>query len=142
MKKIAIYAGSFDPFHKGHQNIVDKAKLLFDDVIVAQGHNFIKQPAVEKECGYKGKVVYYNLLLTDMIKEIQRDNLENEYFLIRGLRNSKDFEYESEQSYWIKQLMPELQIIYIECDEEYKHISSTAIRQLNFHKQDITHLLP
>lgn len=133
--KIGIYAGSFNPFHIGHLNIYSKALRMFDDVLVLKGKNVAK----EGEKQYTAKditFIEYDGLLTDKIQEIQKPG--NAYFLIRGLRNEQDFKYEQEQSYWLKKLIPKLQIVYIECDEEYKYISSSAMRQLDFYKQDIT----
>lgn len=136
MKKIGIYAGSFNPFHTGHLNIYQKAFRLFDDIKVLRGRNTSKTN-VKQYNNPKGlTLIEYDGLLTDAIEELKEKDCT--YTLIRGLRNDKDFLYESEQSYWIKKLMPKLETIYIECDEEYKHISSSALRELDYYKQDIS----
>jgi pantetheine-phosphate adenylyltransferase len=143
--RVGIYPGSFNPFHIGHQNIFDKASLLFDKIVVAQGIN------LEKSGGYiplrlnkrfKGLVEEYDGLLTDFIKDYLEDNIDNNITIIRGFRNLKDVEYQQEQDFWCKELYPQFKSIYIECDKEFKHISSTAIKRLQQYKQNISQYLP
>lgn len=142
--KCGIYAGSFNPFHIGHQNILNKANLLFDKVVLAQGINpqkskdyyplqLIKLEGILKE-SYEG-------LLTDFIKDYLEDNIDNDVTIIRGFRNLKDIKYQQEQDYWCKKLYPEFKSIYIECDEEFKHVSSSVIKMLEEYKQNIKQYL-
>ena len=101
MKKIAIFPGSFDPFTKGHHDIVLRSLMLFDEVIIGIGYNSTKKNRyfdielmVEKiESVYvdmpRVSVVVYNELTSTLAKKY------NAQFLIRGLRNTTDFEYEN-----------------------------------------------
>ncbi len=132
--------GSFNPFTIGHKNILEKAEKIFDDVFVLRGENLSKIGVPKYESAYID--IEYNGLLIDKIKQLKINSLETaEFIVIRGFRNLKDIEYQQEQDYWCKKLYPEFKSIYIECDEEFKHISSTAIRQLELYKQDIKHLI-
>ncbi len=126
--KIAVYAGSFNPIHKGHLNIIEKAEKIFDKVIIAIGNNPEKNLSTNvldtKMMGYR-QVDYYDGLLTDYLK-----GLGYEVTLIRGLRNANDLQYETTQLRFLQDMMPEISVINIICDKEYDHISSSAIRML------------
>jgi pantetheine-phosphate adenylyltransferase len=124
---IAVFAGSFNPFHKGHYNVLQKAENIFDKVIVAFGQNPEKS-----EHGYKipqtlrnRQIEHYDGLLTDFILSLGHDVV-----VIRGLRNSTDFQYEQNQYRYIQELMPDIRIVNIFCDKEFEHISSSGIRTL------------
>jgi pantetheine-phosphate adenylyltransferase len=126
--KIAVYPGSFNPFHKGHYNILQKAEQIFDKVIIARGVN----PGKEKpEFDLPAALQYrqtamYEGLLTDFTA-----GLGYEVTLIRGLRNGSDLQYELNQYRYLQQLSDKsISVIAIFCDMEYEHISSTGIRQL------------
>jgi len=138
---IAIYAGSFAPFHLGHMNIVKKSDRLFDKVIIAKGRNDSKEiNEVTFENEFKKlhnlfptkEVITYKGLLTNLLKE-----QEGKITLIRGLRNGYDLEAENTMMVYMKDLYPELKIVYIPCDKEYEHISSSAIRSLEKYGDDV-----
>lgn len=144
--KIGIYPGSFNPFHIGHKNIVDKSDKLFDKVTIAQEVNLDKVDGytplkLNKEIRMYSIEEYFGLL-TDFIKEYDTIYINSDITIIRGFRNIKDIEYQQEQDYWCKKLYPEFKSIYIQCDEEFKYISSSAIRQIQSYKQDIKQYLP
>lgn len=138
METVGIYAGSFNPFHTGHLNIVEKATRLFDNVVIARGINPEKTniseyefPVKYLETAFKNvSVDFYNSLLSDEIKLI-KSVYKIEPVLIRGLRNAIDFEYEKTQIKWIKEFYPNLKVIHIMCEPEFEHISSSAIRNVN-----------
>lgn len=126
--KIAVYPGSFNPFHKGHYNILQKAEQIFDKVIVARGVNPGKEDstyALPKVLKHR-QTATYDGLLTDFI-----DGLGYEVTVIRGLRNGTDLQYELNQYRYLQELSGnKVRIVSIFCDSEYEHISSTGIRQL------------
>lgn len=138
---IAIYAGSFNPFHLGHMNILKKAENIFDKVIIAKGRNDSKEI---NEIIFEGEfkklqnlfptkeILTYRGLLTNLLKE-----QEGRITLIRGLRNGFDLEAENTLMCYMKDLYPELKVIYIPCDREFEHISSSAIRSLEKYGDDI-----
>ena len=132
---IAVFAGSFNPFHKGHFNVLQKAERLFDKVIIAFGRNPDKKDRtwpVPKIISHHQQEEYTGLL-TDFI-----DSLNYEVTVVRGLRNSTDFQYEQNQYRYIQELKPDIKIVNIFCDKEFEHIGSSGIRTLekyNKHKQ-------
>jgi pantetheine-phosphate adenylyltransferase len=124
---IGVFAGSFDPFHKGHYNVLQKAERIFDKVIIAFGNNPDKskhQWPIPKKIQNR-QIESYSGLLTDFV-----DSLHYDVTVIRGLRNSTDFQYEQNQYRYIQELKKDIKIINIFCDKEFEHISSSGIRTL------------
>jgi pantetheine-phosphate adenylyltransferase len=125
--KIGLFPGSFNPFHKGHYNVLQKAEKLFDKVIIAFGRNPQKDTRTwEIPNTIKNRqITEYHSLLTDHV-----DTFKYDVTVIRGLRNSTDFNYEQNQYRYIQELKPDIKIINIFCDKEFEHISSSGIRTL------------
>ncbi|QEC80271.1 adenylyltransferase/cytidyltransferase family protein [Mucilaginibacter ginsenosidivorax] len=126
--RIAVYPGSFNPFHKGHFNILQKAEQVFDKVIIARGVNPGKEAtsyALPDILKYR-QLATYEGLLTDFT-----GNLGYPVTIIRGLRNGSDLQYELNQYRYMQELGDKnINVIAIFCDMEFEHISSTGIRQL------------
>lgn len=136
--KIGVFAGSFNPFHKGHYNVLQKAEKLFDKVIIAFGKNLSKDVSswpIPKTISNR-QITSYNSLLTDHIESFGYD-----VTVIRGLRNSTDFQYEQNQYRYIQELKPDIKIINIFCDKEFEHISSSGIRTLEKYNKHHNYLL-
>lgn len=136
--KIALFAGSFNPFHKGHYNVLQKAEKIFDKVIIAFGQNPDKS---ERDWAIPNSIKnrqleYYDGLLTDLVGSLGEDVI-----VIRGLRNSTDFQYEQNQYRYIQELMPNIKIVNIFCDKEFEHISSSGIRTLKKYNKHQNYLL-
>lgn len=136
--KIGIYAGSFNKFHKGHYNILQKSERIFDKIIIARGTNPEKKNELHPlpEILKYHQVINYNGLLTDLM-----NNLEYDVILIRGLRNSTDLQYEMTQFQYLQDLKPDIKIINIFCDKQFEHISSSAIRSLETFGKGSNYLL-
>lgn len=139
---VGVYAGSFNPFHLGHYNILLKAEAIFDKVIIGVGKNpeksnngsfysFIPEQISGRD------IRFYDGLLTDFIDSLNYKNIT----LIRGLRNSTDLQYELTQYRFLQELKPNIQVVSIFCDKEYEHISSTAIRNLKKYGKGDEYLL-
>jgi pantetheine-phosphate adenylyltransferase len=131
---IAIYAGSFNPLHKGHIDILLKSKAIFDKVIIARGVNPDKPKSefeIPKQVNDIASVMEFTGLLTDFIKSIELIFPNDKVVLVRGLRNSTDFEFELTQYRYIEQLMPEIKMVSLICDKQYDHVSSSGIRALS-----------
>ncbi|MBK9283552.1 MAG: adenylyltransferase/cytidyltransferase family protein [Sphingobacteriaceae bacterium] len=135
---IGVFCGSFNPFHKGHYNVLEKAERIFDKVIIAFGKNPDKQERrwpIPKIIQYH-QMEEYNGLMTDFV-----ETLGTEVVVVRGLRNSTDFQYEQNQYRYIQELMPGIRIINIFCDKEFEHISSSGIRTLEKYNKHHSYLL-
>lgn len=147
MQKIAVFPGSFDPFTKGHQDIVLRSIKLFDQVIVGIGKNPAKSryfdlnvmiPKIES--AFKEhpqvKVMAYEGLTADFARQV------NARFLIRGLRNTTDFEYENSIGQANKYLWEELETVFLITSPHLAYISSSIIRELHKYGRQIEEFLP
>jgi len=134
MKK-AIFPGSFDPITLGHKNIIEKALLLFDKVVIGIGENDSKNNLLtirkrilllEKCFNNNTKIeilTYQGLTIDFCIKE-------NIKFIIRGVRDCIDFEYEKKMSFMNEDLNNTITTFLIPCSKEFSGISSTLIKSL------------
>jgi pantetheine-phosphate adenylyltransferase len=131
---VAIYPGSFNPFHKGHFDILQKAERMFDKVIIVKGISLEKgsNDCLLPESIQNREIIYWNGMTTDLIEEILE---HSEVTLIRGLRNGKDLDYEVNQYRFMKEMLTDLQVCYIPCDIRFEHISSSAIRSIETFKK-------
>ena len=133
--KIGVFAGSFDPITRGHEDIVLQAMPLFDEIIIAIGVNIDKKYAFPLEDRIKWientfaeypkvKVVSYQGLTVELCKKM------NAGFIIRGLRNTTDFEYESIIAEANKKLNPEVETVFFLSKPELRCVSSTVVRDV------------
>ena len=147
MAKTALFAGSFDPFTRGHEAVVATALQLFDKVVIGVGENISKKSLlnVEQRCRliedlYKNDsrvhVVSYNTLTGDFAREVGAT------VLVRGIRNTIDFEFERTIEATNRQLFPELMTVLIPTPVELMHISSSMVRELLAFGRDIKEYLP
>lgn len=125
MTKIAIYAGSFHPWHAGHTDIYHKAQKIFTKVVVLkfQPEDFLN--GVNDKYRPPVPFSYFSGLLVDAIKKYKP------VAIIRGLRNGNDLQYEMNLQYWNEDLGLEIPVIYFIADRKLSHISSSAIREIN-----------
>ena len=145
--KTAVFAGSFDPITRGHEDIVLQALPLFDEIIIAIGVNIDKKYAFPLEQRIKWientfaeypkvKVVSYQGLTVDFCKKI------NAQFIIRGLRNTTHFEYESVIAEANKKLNPEVETVFFLANPTLRCVSSTVVRDLIKNGADLTGFIP
>ncbi len=137
MKTIAIYPGSFNKMHIGHINIIEKAERIFGrgNVLIAVGINPDK-PKISKSDEYfhlleqriNRKIITYNKFLHELINDYEDDGYK--VVVIRGLRNGVDLDYEVNQYRFIDDFKKDVNVIYLTCDRDYEHISSSAIRKI------------
>lgn len=128
--KIGFYPGSFNPFHIGHYNILTKAEKIFDKVIIGIGKNFEKIKNEKFDIPKKlrnREIIEYGGLITTVIEDLKK---EGDIFIVRGLRNEYDLQYEENLRNSIKDFLPEQNFAYFFCDKEFEHISSSLIRDI------------
>ena len=157
--RIGVFAGTFDPFTIGHQNIAERALPMFDKLVIAVAMSKLKhaneeisqrveniKKAFPKECvesvdaqdtskGYRIEVVAYDDLTIDLAHRLGAK------YLVRGVRSVKDFEYEREQADINKQLGG-VETILLFCDPRYASVSSTLVRELRFFGREVDEFLP
>lgn len=147
-KRIALFPGSFDPFTKGHEDIVLRGLQLFDEIIIALGYNAQKSNR------------YFDInLMVDLIKGsfekhpnirvVMFSELTAEFarkngarFLLRGLRNTTDFEYENSISQVNRQLYDELESVFLITTPKLAWISSSIVREVHKYGGDVSEFLP
>ena len=145
MERIALFPGSFNPFTKGHADIVGRALTMFDKVIIGIGINSEKsQDSIAEnlhniETAYANeprvKVITYNTLTADVVKN------ENATCIIRGIRNDVDLKYESEIAQANYTLFG-VETVFLLASPNLKEISSSLVRELQKFGKNITDLLP
>ena len=147
MYKKAIYPGSFDPFTVGHLDIVKKASALFDEVYILIASNPDKKRwsnAEEMKFNIKNQLEHDGLYNVGV--EVY-DGLVSRYaeqydinYMVRGLRNNMDYDYEERIALVNKELNPSLETVYLRADNAT--ISSSMIRELVTHGVDVSRYLP
>jgi len=144
--KRAIFPGSFDPITLGHYDIIERGVTLFDEVIVAIGVNaskkymfsleermeFIRQAFKDEP---RIKVVSYKGLTVDFCKEIGVD------FILRGLRNPADFEFEKAIAHTNRDLAP-IETVFLLTAAKTSYIASSIVRDVIRNNGDYTKLVP
>lgn len=146
MEKIAVFAGSFCPFTKGHEDIVKRALPLFDKIIIAIGHNASKKDifSVEQRISWlselykqnnKVEVCAYEGLTVNFCK-----NMGAKY-LLRGVRNASDINQESELADINHELNNNIETVLLFASNEWRFVSSSFVRELWSLKQDYSKYL-
>ena len=147
MKNIALFPGSFDPYTLGHHDILLKSLNLFDKIIIAIGSNSNKKRYFdEKVILNKTKEIYkeHNTIEIIIYNELTA-KLASKYnanFILRGLRNTTDFEFENSISQINKHLNHKLETVFLITSPEFAHISSTIIREVHDYGGNINKFLP
>lgn len=143
----AIYPGSFDPFTNGHLDIVKKAAALFEQVYVVIGVNAMKKrtyDAVAMKAAMEETIKNLGLqnctvcLHEGLVAEFARDN--DIHYMIRGLRNNMDYNYEENIAVVNKLINPELESIFFRA--ENVALSSSMVKELNSYNLDISEYVP
>ena len=144
---VAVYPGSFDPFHVGHVAIIDRATSIFPKVVVGILHNAGKE------------ALFSPLERREMIDEIYRDNPAVEVrsfsgllvkflreidatIIIRGMRAVSDFEYEFQMALMNRRLHPGVETVFLTPQEAYLYLSSRLVREVVTLGGDVTGLVP
>ena len=148
MKRVAIFPGSFDPFTKGHEDIVLRGLSLFDEIIIAIGYNSEKNTryiGIEKMVSliretFKDIPTISVQTYAELTAEFARKNKAK--FLLRGLRNTTDFEYENSIGQVNRFLNAELESVFLITSPQFASLSSSIIREVHRYGADVSKLLP
>ena len=153
----AIYPGTFDPITKGHIDIIQRATVLFDRLIVAIARNPQKKTLfsaeerttvvvsvvqkIIKENRKKGIACAMNVELFDGLLATYA-NKKKARVIVRGLRAVSDFEYEFQLAITNKQLNPELETIFLMTDKQYFYMSSSLLKEIAYNKGNMSAFVP
>lgn len=132
---VAVYPGTFDPFTRGHEDLVRRASSIFDKLIVGVASSRSKHPffsleerldiATEVLNHYPNvKVVGFDGLLKDFARE------HNARVIVRGLRAVSDFEYEFQMAGMNRYLLPDVETLFLTPSDQYQFISGTFVREI------------
>ncbi len=130
-----VFPGTFDPFQDGHLNIASRASKIFDEVVIGVAVSSEKGPKhsiedrvqiAQDKCNGLGNVTVksFDSLLVDFVKA------EGASCVVRGLRNSKDFDYESNMAAANNKLSKDIDTLFFLADPKLKDLSSTQVREL------------
>lgn len=144
---IAVFPGSFDPITKGHESIVNRASGLFDKIYVAIGINankkYLFDPETRKKYitdtfkdNPKVEVIDYNKLTIELCNDLGAK------FILRGLRNSEDFNFEYSISQANLSLNPEVETLFLATEAKFSAISSSIVRDIYKHGGNIEAFIP
>jgi pantetheine-phosphate adenylyltransferase len=144
---IAVYTGVFDPAHRGHLDIIERASRLFETLIVGVGVNPDKNPFFSCDERVEMlrmisrpfpnvKVMSFSGLAVRFVREVGAG------IMVRGLRTLSDMEYEFTMSLMNLNLDSAIETIFLMAKEEYSHVSSTLLRQVAGFDGDLTRFLP
>ena len=145
--RVAVYTGTFDPVHRGHLDIIERGRMIFDRLIVGVGNNPSKEP-------------FFTLSeRVELIREAIRswDNVDVRGFeglavafvrqtgagtMLRGLRTTSDMENEFTMSLMNHNLDPEIQTVFLMAQDPYSHLSSTLLREIATFGGNLEKVLP
>ena len=146
MERTVLFAGTFDPYTRGHHALVERVLAMFDKVVVAVGRNLGKNcmfsleervSAIEKV--YAGNdrvsVAVYDTLTMDFARSV------GAVALLRGVRSVKDFEYERDIAD-INLRLGGMDTVLLISEPEYASVSSSVVRELMKYGKDVSALLP
>jgi pantetheine-phosphate adenylyltransferase len=148
MKKIALFPGSFDPLTMGHLDTIERGSKIFDELYVGifvntNKHSFFS--VEEKVKLVKDAVAHLpNVTVISQETELTVTTAQRlgARFLLRGVRNMKDYEYEREIMEMNRHLDPNLETVFLVAKSEYSHISSSLIKEVLLFGGDVQKYLP
>jgi pantetheine-phosphate adenylyltransferase len=143
----AIYPGSFDPVTNGHLDVIERARKLFDEVVVAVAHNDEKQPLFSLEQRLDllretaGQIENVRIAeFSGLLVEFAR--AKNARAVIRGLRAVSDFEFEFQMALMNRNLNAAVETIFLMPKEEYTYLSSRIVKEIARLGGDVANFVP
>ena len=146
MPRTAVYAGSFDPITRGHEDLIKRSLQFVDRIVVAVATNVSKQPlfTLDERVGFiraaigtddRVEVQQFNGLLVDFARSVGAS------LIIRGLRAVADFEYEFQMALMNRHLAPGLETVFMVPSLETTYISSSLVREVARFHGDVSGLV-
>ncbi|MCL7986777.1 pantetheine-phosphate adenylyltransferase [Sphingobacterium sp. lm-10] len=147
MRKIAVFPGSFDPFTRAHQDLVLRALPLFDEIIIAIAVNTSKQGLMPFEVREEAITALFKEEAKIQVHRIQGLTVNycrevGAQFMLRGLRNGIDLEFENAIAQNNLILAPEVESYFLLSRSGFGHISSTIVRDILRNGGDVSALVP
>ena len=143
----AIYPGSFDPVTNGHLDVIDRARKLFDEVIVAVAHNDQKKPLFTLD--ERLALLRETIGTLPNVQIAPLDGLlvefavsQNATAVVRGLRAVSDFEFEFQMALMNRNLEPRVETIFLMPKEEYTYLSSRIVKEIARLGGDVAKFVP
>jgi pantetheine-phosphate adenylyltransferase len=144
--RIAVYAGSFDPITRGHEDLIRRSLAFVDQIVVAVATNISKQPlfTLEERVAFvraavggdsRVDVQQFNGLLVDFARTVGAN------LIIRGLRAVADFEYEFQMALMNRHLAPGLETVFMVPSLDTTYISSSLVREVARFGGDVSGLV-
>ncbi|MCB9235398.1 MAG: pantetheine-phosphate adenylyltransferase [Bacteroidia bacterium] len=145
--KIAIFPGSFDPVTLGHEEIIEKGLALFDKLIIGVGVNSQKKTMfseAERLAQLQAAFGHHEQLQIEAFEGLTVEFAQQKgaRFLLRGLRNGQDLEYEKTIALINKELVAEIETVFVLSSGQFSHLSSTLVREVIKYKGNISNLVP
>ena len=142
-----LYPGTFDPLTNGHLDLIERAEIIFGQVVVGVLENTSKKPtfSLEKRINQiknsvtksrNVEVVSFHGLTVDCAKKL------NANLILRGLRAMSDFEYELQISHTNRSLDKEIETIFLSTDTNFSFLSSSLVKEVAKFKGEIKHMVP
>ncbi len=131
----AVYPGTFDPITNGHEDLIQRASRLFNEVVVGVAHSQAKRPffALDERVGLATEVLapYKNVVVmgfTGLLSEFVRE--QDATVILRGLRAVSDFEYEFQLAGMNRRLAPGVETLFLTPSDKYLFLSATIVREI------------
>jgi pantetheine-phosphate adenylyltransferase len=132
---VAVYPGTFDPFTRGHEDLVRRASSIFGELIVGVADSRSKHPffTLKERIEIAQEVLghYSNVKIvgfTGLLKDFAREH--NARVIVRGLRAVSDFEYEFQMAGMNRYLLPDVETLFLTPSDQYQFISGTFVREI------------
>ena len=145
--KTAIYPGSFDPITLGHLNIIRRASVIFDKIVVCVMVNSSKKTlfTLEERMDQIERVVSrLGNVEVDMFSGLLAEYASKygDAVIVKGLRAISDYEYELQMAMINKKINPKLDTVFLTASEKYTYLSSTVVREMAYHGGNIREFVP
>lgn len=146
-KNTVVYPGTFDPIHKGHVDLVERAASLFDRVVIGVAESSKKQPLFSTE--ERIELAQVSLRHLDNIEvkgfsglSIRFVEAQDSNCVLRGIRTVTDFEFEHQLANMNRTMIPEFESVFLTPSNTLSYISSSLVREIASMKGDVSDFVP